>query len=97
MLLVEILAKPVRNLKFLPVKSQWKPLLVIDAAFGEILTTCSKMEWILNYGEEALRPSKRTTPWMLVHKRSTVYYEPLGVVAAIVSWNYRTFRCYSYI
>lgn len=62
---------------------------MVDAALGEILTTCSKMEWILNHGEEALRPSRRNTPWILTHKSSMVYHEPLGVVAAIVSWNYR--------
>lgn len=63
---------------------------VVDAALGEIITTCSKMEWVLKYGERALRPSKRRTPLILIHKSSKVYYEPLGIVAAIVSWNYRT-------
>lgn len=28
------------------------------------------------------------TSWLLAHKISHVHYEPLGVVAAIVSWNY---------
>ena len=63
---------------------------MVDAALGEIITTCSKMEWLLKHGERALRPSKRRTPLILVHKLSRVYYDPLGVVAAIVSWNYRT-------
>jgi acyl-CoA reductase-like NAD-dependent aldehyde dehydrogenase len=62
---------------------------VVDAALGEIITTCSKMEWLLKHGERALRPSTRRTPLILIHKSSKVYYEPLGVVAAIVSWNYR--------
>ncbi|KIO27890.1 hypothetical protein M407DRAFT_22808 [Tulasnella calospora MUT 4182] len=61
---------------------------MIDAALGEILTTCSKMEWLLQHGEAALRPSKRSTPLLLIHKSAKVYYEPMGVVAAIVSWNY---------
>lgn len=60
-------------------------LPVIDAALGEILTTCSKMEWLLQHGEAALVPSKRSTPLLLIHKSAKVYYEPLGVVSAIVS------------
>ncbi|KAF9448906.1 ALDH-like protein [Macrolepiota fuliginosa MF-IS2] len=31
---------------------------LIDAALGEILTTCSKMEWLINHGEKALRPER---------------------------------------
>jgi acyl-CoA reductase-like NAD-dependent aldehyde dehydrogenase len=63
---------------------------VIDAALGEILTTCSKMEWLMNYGEAALRPETRRSNLILSYKKAKVYHEPLGVVAAIVSWNYRS-------
>ena len=63
--------------------------LVIDAALGEILTTCSKMEWLINHGEEALRTETRSSNFMMFYKKSQVIYEPLGVVSAIVSWNYR--------
>jgi len=62
---------------------------VIDAALGEILTTCSKMEWIMKHGEKALRPETRPSNFMMFYKKSQVIYEPLGVVSAIVSWNYR--------
>jgi acyl-CoA reductase-like NAD-dependent aldehyde dehydrogenase len=53
------------------------------------LTTCSKMEWLMNHGESALRDETRHSNFMLFYKKSQVIYEPLGVVAAIVSWNYR--------
>jgi hypothetical protein len=49
------------------------------------------MDWIINHGEKALRPERRSTNLLLSLKRSEVYYDPLGVVAAIVSWNYREF------
>jgi hypothetical protein len=62
---------------------------VVDASFGEILTTCEKLRWVIANGEEILRPEQRPTPLILAHKKSKVVYEPLGVVAAIVSWNYR--------
>ena len=65
--------------------------LVIDAALGEILTTCSKLEWLINSGEGALKPEKRGSNLMMFYKKSEVHYEPLGVVAGIVSWNYRTY------
>ncbi|XP_006458568.1 hypothetical protein AGABI2DRAFT_200309 [Agaricus bisporus var. bisporus H97] len=61
---------------------------LVDAALGEVLTTCSKMEWLLNHGEKALRPERRSTNLMLSYKIGEVHYEPLGVVAAITSWNY---------
>ena len=66
-------------------------LVVIDAALGEILTTCSKMDWLIQHGERYLRPQTRRTNLMLSYKKSQVHYQPLGVVAAIVSWNYRRF------
>lgn len=62
---------------------------VIDASLGEILTTCAKLEWLINYGEKYLRPETRHGNFMLSYKKSQVHYDPLGVVAGIVSWNYR--------
>jgi acyl-CoA reductase-like NAD-dependent aldehyde dehydrogenase len=64
---------------------------VIDAALGEIITTASKLEWILDHGERYLRPEKRSRNLILGYKDSYVHYDPLGVVAAIVSWNYRAY------
>lgn len=61
---------------------------MVDAAFGEILTTAEKLRWLIAYGEEHLKPEARPTNLILAHKVSHVHYEPLGVVAAIVSWNY---------
>ncbi|KAJ9097269.1 hypothetical protein QFC21_004938 [Naganishia friedmannii] len=60
----------------------------VDAIFGEILTTCSKIDYLLKHGEAALAPETRSTNLLLAHKVSKIYYEPLGVVCAIVSWNY---------
>lgn len=62
---------------------------VVDASLGEILTTCSKLEWLMNHGEAALRPEGRRSNLMMAYKSAEMHYEPLGVVAAIVSWNYR--------
>lgn len=64
---------------------------MVDAALGEILTTCSKLEWLLNHGEQYLRPEGRSWNFMLAYKSSEVHYEPLGVVAGLVSWNYRAY------
>lgn len=91
---VETLERRVRNLVDSQLRAQLNNFLVIDAALGEILTTCSKMEWLLNHGEHVLKPEKRAGNFMLSYKRSEVHYEPLGVVAGIVSWNYREWSCY---
>lgn len=61
---------------------------MVDAAFGEILTTCEKLRWLLANAESALAPEYRPTNLVLAHKVSKVVFEPLGVVAALVSWNY---------
>lgn len=47
------------------------------------------MEWLISHGEQALRPEKRHSNWQMIYKRAEVHYEPRGVVAAIISWNYR--------
>lgn len=61
---------------------------MVDAQLGEILVTTEKLTWTINHGEKALRPDRRPTNLLMSYKRNTVYYEPLGVVAALVSWNY---------
>ncbi|KAG8681358.1 Meiotic Sister-Chromatid recombination aldehyde dehydrogenase, partial [Ceratobasidium sp. 395] len=50
---------------------------MIDAAFGEILTTCSKAQWLIKNGERVLRTERRGGNLLLAHKISTVQYEPL--------------------
>ncbi|CAK7270284.1 Meiotic Sister-Chromatid recombination aldehyde dehydrogenase [Sporothrix epigloea] len=63
--------------------------LPLDAALGEVFVVAERIQWTLKHGEAALRPSARPTNALLMpHKRNTVVYEPLGVVAALVSWNY---------
>jgi acyl-CoA reductase-like NAD-dependent aldehyde dehydrogenase len=61
---------------------------MVDAQLGEILVTVEKLQWTIKHGEKALRPSRRPTNLLMAYKRNTVVYEPLGVVAALVSWNY---------
>ncbi|AEO54863.1 hypothetical protein MYCTH_2297985 [Thermothelomyces thermophilus ATCC 42464] len=61
---------------------------MVDAQLGEVLVTVEKLQWTIKHGEKALRPSRRPTNLLMAYKRNTVRYEPLGVVAALVSWNY---------
>jgi len=61
---------------------------MIDASLGEILVTVEKLRWTILHGEKALRPSRRPTNLLMTYKANHVEYEPLGVVAALVSWNY---------
>ncbi|KAF4124649.1 Acyl-CoA reductase or other NAD-dependent aldehyde dehydrogenase [Geosmithia morbida] len=61
---------------------------MVDAQLGEILVTAEKLQWTLAHGEAALRPSRRPTNLLMSYKKNKVVYEPLGVVAALVSWNY---------
>lgn len=61
---------------------------MVDAQLGEIMVTCEKLQWTLKHGERVLAPSRRPTNLLMSYKRNEVRYEPLGVVAALVSWNY---------
>jgi acyl-CoA reductase-like NAD-dependent aldehyde dehydrogenase len=61
---------------------------MVDAELGEIMVTTEKLRWTIKNGERALAPSRRPTNLLMMYKRNTVHYEPLGVVAALVSWNY---------
>ncbi|OCK84736.1 aldehyde dehydrogenase [Lepidopterella palustris CBS 459.81] len=60
----------------------------IDASFGEILVTAEKLKWTIEHGEEALKPEPRPTNFLMMYKVNEVRWEPLGIVAACVSWNY---------
>ncbi|KAH6662189.1 succinate-semialdehyde dehydrogenase [Plectosphaerella plurivora] len=61
---------------------------MVDAQLGEILVTTEKLAWTIKHGEKALSPSSRPTNLLMTYKKNKVVYEPLGVVAALVSWNY---------
>ncbi|KAK2990245.1 hypothetical protein RJ640_014697 [Escallonia rubra] len=61
---------------------------MVDASLGEIMTTCEKITWLLSEGERWLRPEYRSSGRSMFHKKSKVEFYPLGVVGAIVSWNY---------
>jgi|TARA_B110000090_G_scaffold91866_1_gene104034 delta 1-pyrroline-5-carboxylate dehydrogenase len=63
-----------------------KPL--VDAAFGEILVTLEKIKWLLRDGQKWLSPERRTPGRMMFYKKATVEYRPVGVMGAIVPWNY---------
>ncbi|KAF7191341.1 putative aldehyde dehydrogenase-like protein [Pseudocercospora fuligena] len=60
----------------------------VDALFGEVLVTAERIKWTIDHGEKALLPDRRPTNLLMLYKRNEVRYEPLGVVAACVSWNY---------
>ncbi|XP_027165216.1 aldehyde dehydrogenase 22A1 isoform X1 [Coffea eugenioides] len=61
---------------------------MVDASLGEILTTCEKITWLLSEGERWLKPEYRSCGRSMLHKTAKVEFYPLGVIGAIVSWNY---------
>jgi acyl-CoA reductase-like NAD-dependent aldehyde dehydrogenase len=58
-----------------------------NALMGEIWPTCEKFRWMIKNGEKYLRP-ERVSSGLLMHKKARLEYHPLGVVAAIIPWNY---------
>lgn len=60
----------------------------VDAALGEVVTSCEKIRTICQWGEYWLQPDYRPTGPMMMHKTAWVEYVPLGVIAPIAPWNY---------
>jgi acyl-CoA reductase-like NAD-dependent aldehyde dehydrogenase len=58
-----------------------------NALVGEIWTVCEKLRWTIANGEKHLKAEK-VSSGLFVHKRARLEYHPLGVVAAIIPWNY---------
>ena len=61
---------------------------LLDALIGEVLVTCEKLTWLSSQGEKCLQREYRDTGRMMIMKRVYVDYVPLGVIGAIVPWNY---------
>jgi acyl-CoA reductase-like NAD-dependent aldehyde dehydrogenase len=58
-----------------------------NALVGEIWPACEKLRWTIGNGERHLAPEK-VSSGLLLHKKARLEYHPLGVVAAIIPWNY---------
>ena len=61
---------------------------LIDSYIAEILVTCEKLLWIIQYGEKCLQPEVRESGRLMMLKRAYLEFIPLGVIGAIVPWNY---------
>ncbi|GAX82092.1 hypothetical protein CEUSTIGMA_g9520.t1 [Chlamydomonas eustigma] len=61
---------------------------MVDGILGEIVTTCEKIHWLVNEGEKWLKPERRSAGLMSFYKSPRVEFHPVGVVGAIVPWNW---------
>ena len=58
-----------------------------NALMGEIWTVLEKLRWTAANGERHLRP-ERVSSGLFVHKKARLEFHPLGVIGAIIPWNY---------
>eukprot|EP00761_Pharyngomonas_kirbyi_P012523 gb/GECH01012550.1/.p1 GENE.gb/GECH01012550.1/~~gb/GECH01012550.1/.p1 ORF type:complete len:527 (+),score=123.05 gb/GECH01012550.1/:1-1581(+) len=70
---------------------------MLEAMFGEVLTTCEKLRYLNQYGEKHLQPEKRTVPSLLLVKSARVEYHPLGVIGIIIPWNFPFHNMFSHV
>jgi acyl-CoA reductase-like NAD-dependent aldehyde dehydrogenase len=56
--------------------------------FGEVLVTCEKLKWTIANGAKVLADEPREAGTLMMMKSVRVEYRPLGVIGAIVPWNY---------
>lgn len=66
-----------------------------DAMVGEITVTLEKLRWMEIEGERALKPEYRSSGLLNMHKTSRVEWVPVGVVGAVVPWNYPFHQCFN--
>ncbi|KAM9953324.1 hypothetical protein ACTFIR_008389 [Dictyostelium discoideum] len=59
-----------------------------EAMFGEILTSCEKLRYLIQNGEKALKTEDRIVPMLMGSKSARLEYHPLGVIGIIIPWNY---------
>jgi coniferyl-aldehyde dehydrogenase len=55
---------------------------------GELLSVVHAINYTLKRLKRWMKPSRRATSLLMATTKSTVYYQPLGVVGIIVPWNY---------
>ncbi len=58
-----------------------------NALMGEIWTVCEKLRWTIRNGPKHLQP-ERVSPGLFLHKKAQLEFHPLGVLGAIIPWNY---------
>ena len=58
-----------------------------NALMGELWTVLEKLRWTSAQGERHLRPEP-VSSGLLLHKRARLEFHPLGVIGAIIPWNY---------
>jgi acyl-CoA reductase-like NAD-dependent aldehyde dehydrogenase len=58
-----------------------------NALMGELWPVLEKLRWTIKSGEKHLRP-ETVSSGLLVHKRARLEFHPLGVIGAIIPWNY---------
>lgn len=58
-----------------------------NALMGELWPVLEKLRWTIGSGERYLRP-ETVSSGLLKHKRARLEFHPLGVIGAIIPWNY---------
>jgi acyl-CoA reductase-like NAD-dependent aldehyde dehydrogenase len=58
-----------------------------NAMTGEVWPVLEKLRWTIARGEEHLRPES-VSSGLFLHKKARIEYHPLGVIGAIIPWNY---------
>ncbi|EGG13961.1 aldehyde dehydrogenase [Cavenderia fasciculata] len=59
-----------------------------EATLGEVLTSCEKLRYLVNFGEDALKTQYRRVPMLMGTKSARLEYHPMGVIGIIIPWNY---------
>lgn len=70
---------------------------LLEAQFGEVMTTIAKIHELVTSGESLLSPEYRSSGILMAHKSARIEYEPLGVIGLIIPWNYPLHNALSHI
>ena len=64
-----------------------------EALSNELFEICDGIDYYRDYAAEILKDRTVHTPLVLMGKKSTIVYQPMGVVLVIAPWNYPLIQC----
>jgi len=70
---------------------------IFEGMMGEVMTSCGKLLWIADNGENILKSEKRPSGFLMVHKKARLDYIPYGTIGIIIPWNFPIHNALSHI
>ena len=65
-----------------------------EALSNELFGVCDAIDYYRDRAEKILKPQKAHTSLVLMGKKSSIHFDPMGTVLIIAPWNYPLIQCF---